>query len=43
MNIKQKRFIIWCEIVNMIKNKEHITEKGLQKIRDMRDNMRKAN
>ena len=40
MNRKQKEFIIWCQIVNMIKNKEHLTIEGLLKIRTMRENKR---
>jgi len=43
MNRKQKEFIIWCRIVNMIQNKEHITKEGLLKIRTLRENKRKAN
>lgn len=43
INRKQKEFIIWCQIVNMIENREHLTDKGLLKIRSMRDNMRQAN
>jgi hypothetical protein len=40
MNRKKKEFIIWCEMVNMLENKEHLTEEGLSKIRTMRNIMR---
>lgn len=42
MNRKQQEFIsIWCKIVTMIENGEHKTNIGLNKIRIMRENMRK--
>jgi hypothetical protein len=40
MNRKQQEFIIWCDIINMIENGEHLTEEGLDKIRKMRIKMR---
>ncbi len=43
MNIKQKHFLIWYQIINMIVNLEHLTEEGLFKIRYLRYYMRKAN
>jgi hypothetical protein len=40
MNNKQKSFEIWCEVVEMIKNKEHLSLVGLQKIKFLRIQMR---
>lgn len=40
INRKQKEFVIWCEIIIMIQNKEHLTVEGLIKIRQMRVEMR---
>lgn len=42
MNIKNKGFLIWCEIIGLIIKGEHQTQKGLNKIRDMREQMRKG-
>lgn len=39
-NNKQDSFITWCEIIKKIENKEHQTEKGLNEIRILRENMR---
>ena len=39
MNKKQEDFQIWCKIVIMIEKGEHNTEKGLNEIREMRENM----
>jgi hypothetical protein len=39
MNKKQEDFKIWCKIVIMIEKGEHNTEKGLNEIREMRENM----
>lgn len=42
INIKQHNFIIWCQIVTMIENGDHLTNDGLEQIRFMRENMRQG-
>lgn len=41
MNRKGSEFILWCKVVEMIKNKEHLTISGLAAIRSIRNNIRK--
>ena len=36
---KRKSFDIFCEIVSMIKKKEHLTKNGVEKIIDLRESM----
>ncbi len=43
MNQKERSFKIWCDIIKMIENKEHLTQKGLNNIRIMRESMRQDN
>ena len=40
MNRKQQQFFIWCQIIMIIANKEHVTHTGLKIIRNMRETMR---
>lgn len=39
-NRKEKQYIIWCTVLNMIENREHLTLEGLHKIKILRDYMR---
>lgn len=40
MNNKQKVFSIWTHVVDLIFKKEHLTFKGLEIIRNLRETMR---
>lgn len=37
-NYKELQFNEWCKVVNMLKNKEHLTIKGFDIIKNIRDN-----
>lgn len=39
-NVKNHSFLIWCEIINLIKDKKHQTIEGLELIRRQREKMR---
>ena len=43
INRKKLEFIIWCEIITMMENKEHLTDIGLIKIRYLRNKLRQVN
>lgn len=38
---KAKDFYSWCKVACIVKNKQHLTEKGLEQIRIIRNNMNK--
>ncbi len=39
-NYKEFQFNQWCKVVLMLKNKEHLTIKGLDIIKNIREKMR---
>ena len=39
LGIKSLDFMDWCKIAKMVKNKAHLTEEGLNQIREIRDGM----
>lgn len=40
--VKSLDFLNWCEIAEMMKNKEHLTQEGLDKIKKIKENMNKS-
>lgn len=42
INRRQLEFNLWCDIIAMIENKEHLTEAGIIKIRKLRNQLRQV-
>lgn len=39
MGVKSRDFMDWCEVAKIIKNQAHLTEEGLDQIKEIRDRM----
>lgn len=42
MGVKSKDFNDWCKVAELIASKSHLTEEGLEKIRDLKSGMNKG-